>query len=51
MLLGLGSQERSETEIRELLASTGFAVVRIDTLALAFSLIEAAPDYSGGAPC
>jgi len=41
MLLGLGSQERSETEFHELLASAGFAVVRVDSVALAFSLIEA----------
>jgi SAM-dependent methyltransferase len=43
MLVGLGSQERSETEFRELLAVAGFTVVRIDTVALAFSLIEAVP--------
>ena len=46
MLLGLGSQERSETEFRELLASAGFTIVRIHSVALAFSLIEAAPDCS-----
>ena len=46
MLLGLGSQERSETEFRELLRSAGFAVVRVDSVALGFSLIEAVPDGS-----
>jgi hypothetical protein len=46
MLLGLGSQERSESEFRALLASAGFAVVRVDAVALAFSLIEAVPHCS-----
>jgi hypothetical protein len=46
MLLGLGSHERSETEFRALLASTGFVVVRVDTMGLAFSLIEGVPDCS-----
>jgi len=43
MLLGLGSQERSEAQFRELLVSAGFDVVRVEAVALAFSLIEAVP--------
>jgi SAM-dependent methyltransferase len=43
MLLGLGSQERSEGEFRTLLTSAGFRLTRIDPGPLTFSLIEAVP--------
>ncbi|MGH9239338.1 MAG: hypothetical protein ACRD3G_14955 [Vicinamibacterales bacterium] len=42
-LLGLGSQERSEAEFHNLLASADLDIIRVGAVTLAFSLIEAAP--------
>ncbi len=43
MLIGPGGQERSESELRELLLATDFAIKQITPLPLSFSLIEAVP--------
>ena len=43
MLVGPGGRERTESELRDLLYVTGFAIKQITPLALSFSLIEAAP--------
>lgn len=50
MLLGLGSQERNQTQFRALISSAGFHIVRIETVALAFSLVEAIPVHPDDVP-
>lgn len=46
MMLGLGSQERTQTEFGTILGISGFTLTRTESLALAFSVIEAVPTFS-----
>lgn len=43
MLVALGAGERTESEFKELLTTTGFKIVQIKTAGPTFSLLEAAP--------
>ena len=46
MLVALAAKERTEVELRELLASAGFRVSRVLPTGSTFTLIEAIPERS-----